>query len=151
MRSIKVLLMGRQRPASFPRTARASPFLGSPPPLDHGLRDMARGLRISGRSIRLRDSALSGSVNGTQKDKTQRNDSASCLWFGLSVRRSRLGATRRGQGVRRYACPPAPAPGPKSLNTCFPARLTAHARSAARATRKRPAEAQTQRKGAPNQ
>ena len=58
--------------------------------------------------VRLRNSAHWGSVNGTQKGKTQGNDSASCLWFGLSVRRSRLGASRRSGGGLRCACIPTP-------------------------------------------
>lgn len=40
--AVKLTLMGRQRPASFPRTVWAS-FFPLPPPLDPGLKDGARG------------------------------------------------------------------------------------------------------------
>lgn len=39
--AVKIDLMGRQRPASFPRTVWAS-FFPLPPPLDPGLKDGAR-------------------------------------------------------------------------------------------------------------
>ena len=88
--------------------------------------------------VRLRNSAHWGSVNGTQKGKTQGNDSASCLPAGLSVRRSRLGASRRGQrgGTLRIHTPQPP--GRRPSNTVFQARWRGHARSTSKPREKGP-------------
>ena len=74
MRSFKLLLNGRQRPTSFPRTAWASLFLIYPSPLDPGLRYGVRGPSLK-PALSLGRFRITCTVNGLRKSKTSGNHS----------------------------------------------------------------------------
>lgn len=106
MRFAKSRLVGRQRPGSFPRTARASPFLYSPPAL--GSVEAWCTPRRAALSARL----LMRETEGYRKPKRDTMIAALGV-VSLSVRRSRLAALRaapqpRCAGHKERHCTPLP-------------------------------------------